>query len=108
MLVLYYRSTHLPFLQVHHGFYNAYNDSILRPGVLDAIQTAKELYGDTDILVTGHSMGGAMAALCGLDLRVIIQNLELSFMISMHFGLHISTWHMHQAIYLLFHEQYKK
>ncbi|KAG6432164.1 hypothetical protein SASPL_103738 [Salvia splendens] len=57
---------------VHHGFYNAYNDSSLRPGVLSAVQLAKELYGDTNIMVTGHSMGGAMAALCGLDLRVIL------------------------------------
>ncbi|XP_047983649.1 lipase [Salvia hispanica] len=57
---------------VHHGFYNAYNDSSLRPGVLSAVQLAKELYGDTDIMVTGHSMGGAMAALCGLDLRLTL------------------------------------
>ncbi|XP_042064352.1 lipase-like [Salvia splendens] len=57
---------------VHHGFYNAYNDSSLRPGVLSAVQLAKKLYGDTDIMVTGHSMGGAMAALCGLDLRLTL------------------------------------
>ncbi|KAL8524950.1 hypothetical protein ACS0TY_014538 [Phlomoides rotata] len=55
---------------VHHGFYTAYNSTSLRPGVLNAIQTAKELYGDTRILVTGHSMGGAMAAFCALDLRL--------------------------------------
>lgn len=58
--------------QVHHGFYTAYHNTSLRPGVLSAVQKAKELYGDTKIMVTGHSMGGAMAAFCGLDLRVMI------------------------------------
>lgn len=62
----------LPLIQVHHGFYSAYHNTSLRPGVLDAIQKAKALYGVTKIMVTGHSMGGAMAAFCGLDLRVIV------------------------------------
>lgn len=62
-------------IQVHHGFYTAYNSTALRPGILSAIEKAKEIYGDTRILVTGHSMGGAMAAFCALDLRVIISNL---------------------------------
>ncbi|KAG8370034.1 hypothetical protein BUALT_Bualt14G0075700 [Buddleja alternifolia] len=57
---------------VHHGFYSAYHNTSLRPGVLNAVQQAKELYGDIKIIVTGHSMGGAMAAFCGLDLRLSI------------------------------------
>lgn len=64
-------------IQVHHGFYTAYNSTSLRSGVLSGIQKAKELYGDTRILVTGHSMGGAMAAFCALDLSVIIPNLDI-------------------------------
>ncbi|GFP81922.1 lipase [Phtheirospermum japonicum] len=55
---------------VHHGFYTAYHNTSLRPGVLNAVQKAKEIYGDIKIMVTGHSMGGAMAAICGLDLRL--------------------------------------
>lgn len=58
---------------MHHGFYSAYHNTSLRPAVLDAVAEAKKLYGDLKIMVTGHSMGGAMAAFCGLDLTVIIQ-----------------------------------
>ncbi|EPS74592.1 hypothetical protein M569_00162, partial [Genlisea aurea] len=53
---------------VHHGFYSAYYNTTVRPGVLEGVQKAKEFYGSANILVTGHSMGGAMAAFCGLDL----------------------------------------
>ncbi|KAK4370495.1 hypothetical protein RND71_009970 [Anisodus tanguticus] len=45
---------------VHHGFYSAYHNTTLRPGVLSAVKRAKELYGDIPIMVTGHSMGGAI------------------------------------------------
>ncbi|KAB1214045.1 Lipase [Morella rubra] len=55
---------------VHHGFYYAYHNTTIRPVVINAVERAKELYGEIPILVTGHSMGGAMAAFCGLDLKV--------------------------------------
>nr|GEV61767.1 probable feruloyl esterase A isoform X1 [Tanacetum cinerariifolium] len=57
--------------KVHHGFFNAYNNTIVRSGILDGVSRAKAVYGDLDIMVTGHSMGGAMAAFCGLDLALI-------------------------------------
>ncbi|XP_027151094.1 lipase-like isoform X2 [Coffea eugenioides] len=57
---------------VHHGFYAAYHNTTLRPGILSAVERAKELYGDIKIMLTGHSMGGAMAAFCALDLTVNI------------------------------------
>ncbi|KAJ9181961.1 hypothetical protein P3X46_006003 [Hevea brasiliensis] len=60
----------MPDAMVHHGFYNAYHNTTLRPGILNAVKRAKEYYGDLDIMVTGHSMGGAIAAFCGLDLTV--------------------------------------
>ncbi|KAK3441013.1 hypothetical protein EUGRSUZ_B01272 [Eucalyptus grandis] len=60
----------MPDAMVHHGFYSAYHNTTIRPGILNAVKRAKELYGDVNIMVTGHSMGGAMAAFCGLDLRV--------------------------------------
>lgn len=63
-------SNHL--LQVHRGFYTAYHNTTIRPAVLDAVERAKKFYGDIRIIVTGHSMGGAMASFCGLDLTVII------------------------------------
>ncbi|XP_038703190.1 lipase-like isoform X2 [Tripterygium wilfordii] len=60
----------MPDAMVHHGFFSAYHNTTIRPGILTAIKEAKEIYGDLDIMVTGHSMGGAMAAFCGLDLSV--------------------------------------
>lgn len=57
---------------MHHGFYSAYHNTTIRPGVLSAIKRANEMYGDLKVIVTGHSMGGAMATFCGLDLAVII------------------------------------
>ncbi|TMW88735.1 hypothetical protein EJD97_018177 [Solanum chilense] len=67
-------------LQVHHGFYSAYHNTTLRPGVLSAVESAKEQYGDIPIMVTGHSMGGAMAAFCGLDLTVNYGSRNVSVM----------------------------
>ncbi|QCD77010.1 triacylglycerol lipase [Vigna unguiculata] len=55
---------------VHRGFYTAYHNTTIRPAILDAIERAKKFYGDIQIIVTGHSMGGAMASFCGLDLTV--------------------------------------
>ncbi|KAF5738700.1 Alpha/beta-Hydrolases superfamily protein [Tripterygium wilfordii] len=60
----------MPDAMVHHGFFSAYYNTTIHPGILTAIKEAKEIYGDLDIMVTGHSMGGAMAAFCGLDLAV--------------------------------------
>lgn len=57
---------------MHHGFYSAYHNTTIRPGILNAVKRAKELYGDINIMVTGHSMGGAMASFCALDLKVRI------------------------------------
>ncbi|KAM5569062.1 lipase [Rosa sericea] len=60
----------MPDAMVHHGFYSAYHNTTIRPGILNAVARAKEFYGDIGIIVTGHSMGGAMASFCALDLRV--------------------------------------
>ena len=42
----------------------------MRDGVVRGIKSTRELYGDIPIMVTGHSMGGAMASFCALDLVV--------------------------------------
>ncbi|XP_073308028.1 secreted mono- and diacylglycerol lipase 1-like isoform X1 [Primulina huaijiensis] len=65
---------------VHHGFYSAYYNTSLRSGVLNAVQKAKQLYGDTKIMLTGHSMGGAIAAFCGLDLRLSFGHQDIQVM----------------------------
>ncbi|KAK8959746.1 Phospholipase A1-II 4 [Platanthera guangdongensis] len=60
----------MPDAMVHHGFYHAYHNTSMRPGILLGLQETRELYGDMQITVVGHSMGGAMAAFCALDLKV--------------------------------------
>jgi hypothetical protein len=67
----------MPDAMVHHGFYSAYHNTTVRPAVLDAVKRAKESYGaNLNIMVTGHSMGGAMASFCALDLVVNILELN--------------------------------
>lgn len=60
----------MPDAMVHHGFYYAYHNTTMRPGVVNGVKRAKEIFGDMKIIVLGHSMGGAMASFCALDLTV--------------------------------------
>ncbi|XP_022947717.1 lipase-like [Cucurbita moschata] len=60
----------MPDAMVHHGFYFAYHNTTIRPAIVSAVERTRKFYGNLDIMVTGHSMGGAMAAFCGLDLAV--------------------------------------
>eukprot|EP01018_Ginkgo_biloba_P017722 Gb_39645 [translate_table: standard] len=55
---------------VHHGFYSAYHNTTLRLRVVEAVQKAQKINDGLSIMITGHSMGGAMAAFCALDLTV--------------------------------------
>ncbi|KAM7279323.1 hypothetical protein ACFE04_006457 [Oxalis oulophora] len=73
----------MPDAMVHHGFYSAYHNTTVHSGILNAVKKAKKYYGELDIMVTGHSMGGAMAAFCGLDLTV---NHEAENVMVMTFG----------------------
>lgn len=54
---------------VHRGFYTAYHNTTLRQSVVAAVMSLKEKH-EFSVMVTGHSMGGAMAAFCALDLTV--------------------------------------
>ncbi|KAL5701363.1 hypothetical protein ACHQM5_026708 [Ranunculus cassubicifolius] len=69
----------MPDAMVHRGFYYAYHNTTVRPGILHAVKRGKRLYGDIPVIVTGHSMGGAMASFCALDLAVNheAQNVQL-------------------------------
>ncbi|TVU47045.1 hypothetical protein EJB05_06623 [Eragrostis curvula] len=58
----------LPNAKVHTGFYSSYNNTLLRPAITNAVRKARKLYGDINIIITGHSMGGAIASFCALDL----------------------------------------
>ncbi|CAN6289453.1 unnamed protein product [Urochloa humidicola] len=60
----------MPNAKVHTGFYSSYNNTLLRPAITKAVRKAKRLHGDSGIIVTGHSMGGAIASFCALDLAI--------------------------------------
>lgn len=55
---------------VHRGFYTAYHNTTLRSHVLQAVMSIQNEIDGVKMMVTGHSMGGAMAAFCALDLTV--------------------------------------
>ncbi|KAF0887859.1 hypothetical protein E2562_004065 [Oryza meyeriana var. granulata] len=60
----------MPNAKVHTGFYSSYNNTLLRPVIANAVCKARKLYGHMSIIVTGHSMGGALASFCALDLAI--------------------------------------
>lgn len=55
---------------VHTGFFKSYNNSALRPNITAAIAHLQELHPDSSTYVLGHSLGGALAQICALDIAV--------------------------------------
>ncbi|MFS7961297.1 putative fungal lipase-like domain, alpha/Beta hydrolase [Helianthus anomalus] len=51
-------------------FFSAYDNTIMLSGIIGELVEHKRKYEYFKIMVTGHSMGGTMAAFCGLDLAV--------------------------------------
>ena len=54
--------------KVHGGFNDAYKT--LQSGVRHHVRRMKALHAGAPVYVTGHSLGGAMATLCALDLHL--------------------------------------
>lgn len=53
---------------IHTGFYHIWED-IQNLGMRDSILDMLTTYPNADILVTGHSLGGALASVCALGLK---------------------------------------
>ncbi|KAK3120653.1 hypothetical protein QOZ80_9AG0691520 [Eleusine coracana subsp. coracana] len=70
----------MPDAMVHHGFYTAYYNTTLRHEILKSVQWARKTYGTLPINVVGHSMGGALATFCALDLSVKYGSQEVQLM----------------------------
>lgn len=53
--------------EVHKGIYDAYQ--LLAPQVHTLYQKFAAVYNNYDLHITGHSLGGALAVFCALDLK---------------------------------------
>lgn len=53
--------------KVHEGFFHAYHNS-LAAQIRQSVQNLKTEHPNAKLLVTGHSLGGAMALICAMDL----------------------------------------
>ncbi|MDH5403478.1 MAG: lipase family protein [Candidatus Heimdallarchaeota archaeon] len=61
-------------IKVHNGFYNSYMSV---KSQIDNILNELKLEEYDEIIITGHSLGGALATICALDLVNNINNLKI-------------------------------
>lgn len=67
--IVYYRVqySNVPNTQVHSGFYSAY--MAVSWTVISTLRTLTAKYPSANLLVTGHSLGGALATFAALDIK---------------------------------------
>jgi predicted lipase len=62
---------------VHTGFLSGYN--AIATAVRNAVQNLKAKYRNSRLLITGHSLGGALAILCTADLKHLFGTVDLTY-----------------------------
>ena len=67
---------------VHEGFYDAWKE--LKPSIMSATKTLMEQNQGIPILVTGHSLGAALAQLCAIDVANLDNQLSNSSLIYLY------------------------
>ena len=70
-------------VSIDKGFYNSL--SAVRENLYDSILNLNSIYENYDILITGHSMGGALASLTAFEL-IYLQNIKPEKIYLMTFG----------------------
>ena len=65
-------------IKVEKGFYKAYQ--YLKPDLLDKLQTLKKTYNTKNLLITGHSLGAALATLFAYDILNDYDELVLNYL----------------------------
>ena len=66
--------------KVHLGFLEAW--AFLKPEIMEAFLKLVEAYPQSNLLITGHSLGGAIATLCALDIYSSKPELQKAFKMS--------------------------
>jgi len=65
---------------VSKGFYKAYNS--IKPELFDNLPSLVEKYNTKRLLITGHSLGAALATLMSYDIITIFPTYELSYVVT--------------------------
>ena len=66
-----------PDCSVHSGFLGGYN--LVASAVKTGVQNLKAKYRNTKLIVTGHSLGGALAILSTADLKNVFGNVDYTY-----------------------------
>jgi len=83
--------------EVHSGFFRSYNDSILREHVLESVKGMMKQHPGAALHVIGHSLGGAMASICAMEMRLSMGIEEV----------HVSTFGSPRVGNPVFHDLFK-
>lgn len=58
-----------PHVAVHEGFYRVFES--VSSGIVSQVRRLLELFPSANVTITGHSLGGAVASLCGLYFSIV-------------------------------------
>lgn len=67
-------------VQVEAGFYKAYN--YVKPDIINNLQKLSVKYGTSDLFITGHSLGAAMATILAYDILTLYYKYNISYLIT--------------------------
>ena len=69
-------SSYCPDCEVHVGFQQAYLS--IQPQVIEGFKLLRSIYPSSKISITGHSLGGAIATHCAVDLIKNLNEIDIT------------------------------